>query len=230
MRIYRHLKTILLILLLTFMISGIASAKVASGLQNFASDLHQGQSVFNPLLHQEETKLVAMACQVPLFNYFRDYDPETGRYISSDPIGLAGGLNTYGYALQNPLSFTDPLGLNPVTGATVGAEVGTVILPGVGTVAGAVIGGIGGYLIADQLGSIIFAKPKPGSKPKNCPPGTKPIDQIPELRGGNKVHDIKRGVRAGPRDWTGITPDGKVITGDSEGDAVNHGPYDIFLP
>jgi RHS repeat-associated protein len=38
-------------------------------------------------------------------NYFRDYDPAIGRYVESDPIGLAAGVNTYSYVGSNPLTF-----------------------------------------------------------------------------------------------------------------------------
>lgn len=45
------------------------------------------------------------------YNYFRQYDPGTGRYIESDPMGLGGGINTYGYAGDNPVKSIDPYGL-----------------------------------------------------------------------------------------------------------------------
>ncbi|WP_299947449.1 RHS repeat-associated core domain-containing protein [uncultured Microbulbifer sp.] len=45
------------------------------------------------------------------YNYYQDYDPSVGRYLQSDPIGLDGGINTYGCAEQNPLFYTDSLGL-----------------------------------------------------------------------------------------------------------------------
>lgn len=46
------------------------------------------------------------------YNYFRDYDPRTGRYIQADPIGLEGGINLYPYALNNSLRYIDPTGLD----------------------------------------------------------------------------------------------------------------------
>ncbi len=45
------------------------------------------------------------------YNRFRYYEPETGMYLVSDPLGLQGGEQTYRY-VPNPLRWIDPLGLN----------------------------------------------------------------------------------------------------------------------
>jgi RHS repeat-associated protein len=44
-------------------------------------------------------------------NRFRDYDPEVGRYVESDPIGVKAGANTYGYVGGRPVTSRDALGL-----------------------------------------------------------------------------------------------------------------------
>jgi len=45
------------------------------------------------------------------YNINRDYNPKTGRYIESDPIGFDGGVNSYGYVAGNPLGAVDEMGL-----------------------------------------------------------------------------------------------------------------------
>nr|WP_202115501.1 RHS repeat-associated core domain-containing protein [Gilliamella sp. Pas-s25] len=45
------------------------------------------------------------------YNLNRYYDPFTGRYITQDPLGILGGLNSYQYAGSDPINWIDPLGL-----------------------------------------------------------------------------------------------------------------------
>ncbi|PRC90609.1 RHS repeat-associated core domain-containing protein [Solimicrobium silvestre] len=59
-------------------------------------------------------------------NYYRDYDPLSGRYIQSDLIGLGSGTSTFGYVGQNPISLSDRSGLCPWCPGAVGAVIGGI--------------------------------------------------------------------------------------------------------
>ncbi len=91
----------------------------------------------------------------------RWYDPEVGRFISEDPIGFTGNdIILYGYAKNDPLSFTDPTGYrrcNPLLGAFLGGAAGGIG----GAAAGAVAGAVSGALLGGTLGS--FALPGGGT-------------------------------------------------------------------
>jgi RHS repeat-associated protein len=63
----------------------------------------------------------------------RYYDPATGRFTQEDPIGLAGGLNLYGFAGGDPVNFSDPFGLckvqDKIAGNCTQSDVGASEVP-----------------------------------------------------------------------------------------------------
>jgi RHS repeat-associated protein len=71
--------------------------------QQFRLDLRLAGQVFDP-----ESSLH--------YNYLRHADPDTGRFLESDPIGLGGGMNTFAFALSNPIMLSDPTGLQACGG------------------------------------------------------------------------------------------------------------------
>lgn len=88
--------------------------------------------------------------------YFRArwYNPDTGRWLSKDPIGLAGGLNLYVFVDNNPVNLTDPMGLEGAGGFS--PDIGTTVA-GFGAAAwrGAVVGGAFGGLVGAGWGIAI---------------------------------------------------------------------------
>lgn len=117
-------------------------------------------------------------------------------YVQSDPIGLAGGLNTYAYVGGNPVNYIDPYGKSAT--AVVGGWVGTdTAIPDPTDAAwpkwvgyGAALGGAAliDWLIYNNEDASQNEK-----KPKNCPSGTQDIDKAKKKHGWDKdkLHGIK---------------------------------------
>jgi RHS repeat-associated protein len=92
------------------------------------------------------------------FRRNRFYDGATGQFNQQDPIGLAGGANSYGFAGGDPVNYRDPFGLCPIEKDGVPCTV-TMGLQGAvaGSVAGAVYGAVGGTLVAPGIGTVAGA-------------------------------------------------------------------------
>jgi len=78
----------------------------------------------------------------------RWYDPETGRFLQRDPIGIAGGLNVYAYVFNMPTVGVDPLGRG--FWSAVGGAIG-------GAIGGAMSGAVSGFIVGGPAGAIAGA-------------------------------------------------------------------------
>ncbi|RME57347.1 RHS repeat-associated core domain-containing protein, partial [Candidatus Parcubacteria bacterium] len=79
------------------------------------------------------------------YNYQRTYDPALGRYTQSDPIGLNGGMNPFGYVGGNPVALYDPYGLYCLSPQAINA------------IAGGIGGAFSGFIAGVQSGNPYLA-------------------------------------------------------------------------
>ena len=166
----------------------------------------------------------------------RDYDPTTGRYLQSDPLGLIDGASVYGYARQSPMRWIDPRGEDAETfGPVLGVAAAYCLADGPLPIGEIIALGIIGYAAVEYM----MSAPTDGTAvcdeictESRFPPGFWPGDRGAEEWGrrtgigpreGRRIfHDLKQEtLGSGGADDYGVDPEtGDVI--DQNGELIGN--------
>ena len=150
------------------------------------------------------------------YNRFRYYSPETGQYISHDPIGLLGGFNPYGY-VGIPTAFVDPLGL------VCCPKIGDAVKVDNVTSGSQAVEGGGVYQFIDQNGNLYTGSTNDFSsrtgdhlRSGNLPSGSS-VTYIPVDTAGRSDAGARRVRRFVEQSHIGVDSNGVPLPNDSSG-------------